>query len=53
MLKISLLVFSFHELFVLVSKSNTFNHLLMIKVITKNYYAGMLLIFQFVGNETY
>lgn len=54
-LKIYFLVFSFHELFVSVCKSNTFNHLL-IKMITKNYYAGMLLIFQFVEfveNETY
>ena len=50
MLKIYLLVFEFHELLVSVRKSNTFNHLL-IKVITKNYYAGMLLIFQFVENE--
>jgi len=52
MLKIFLLVFNFHVVFVSVGKSNTFNHLL-IKVITKNYYAGMLLIFQFVENETY
>ena len=52
MLKIYFLVFSFHELNVSVCNSNTFNHLL-IKMITKNYYAGMLLIFQFVENETY
>ena len=46
-------VFDFYAIFVSICKSNTFNHLLMIKVITKNYYAGMLLIFQFVENETY
>lgn len=52
MLKIWFLVFDFHAIIVSIGKSNTFNHLL-IKVITKNYYAGMLLIFQFVENETY
>jgi len=31
-----------HLLLVSASRSNTFNHLL-IKVITKNYYAGMLI----------
>ena len=52
MLKIWFLVFDFHAIIVSIGKSNTFNHLL-IKVIMKNYYAGMLLIFQFVENETY
>lgn len=52
MLEIWFLVFDFHAIIVSISKSNTFNHLL-IKVIKKNYYAGMLLIFQFVENETY
>ena len=52
MLKICFLVFDFYAIIVSICKSNTFYHLL-IKVITKNYYAGMLLIFQFVENETY
>ena len=51
MSKIQFLIFDIHLLFVSICKSSTLNHLL-IKEITENYYAGMLLIFQFVENET-